>query len=158
MNTIFGVVNSSGFEDWLVLTLNPTLTQVVSSNIQINSASIFPEIIGVVALAGLSLCALGFCISTFAKNIREAQRYLSPIFIVFFLPIYVAFLLPPSQLSTYASIPLLGYTLLIRDIILGTASAGEIALSLTVNAATLLFLLWLGIRLLSSEKVILRSG
>jgi sodium transport system permease protein len=120
--------------------------------------SLFPEIFGIIALAGLSMCALGFCISTFAKNIREAQQYLSPIFIVFFLPLYVEFALPPSQLAQFASIPLVGYTILIRDIILGTAGVQEIALSLAANLVTLLILLWLGIKLLSSERVILRSG
>jgi ABC-type Na+ efflux pump permease subunit len=120
--------------------------------------SIFPEIFGIVALAGLTMCAMGFCISTFAKNIREAQQYLSPIFIVFFIPVYVEFALPPSQLAQYASVPLVGITILIRDIILGTAGAQEIALSLAANVATLFVLLWLGIRLLNSERVILRTG
>jgi len=120
--------------------------------------SLFPEIFGIIALAGLSMCALGFCISTFAKNIREAQQYLSPIFFVFFIPLYVEFALPPSQLAEFASVPLVGYTILIRDIILGTAGVQEIALSLASNVVTLLVLLWLGIRLLSSERVILRTG
>jgi ABC-type Na+ efflux pump permease subunit len=120
--------------------------------------SLFPEIFGIIALAGLSMCALGFCISTFAKNIREAQQYLSPIFFVFFIPLYVEFALPPSELAQFASVPLVGYTILIRDIILGTAGLQEVALSLAANVATLFVLLWIGIRLLSSEKVILRSG
>ena len=116
--------------------------------------SLFPEIFGIVALAGLSMCALGFCISTFAKNIREAQQYLSPIFLVFFLPLYVEFALPPSQLAQFASVPLVGFTILIRDVILGTAGVQEVALSLAANIATLFLLLWLGIRLLSSDRVI----
>ncbi len=120
--------------------------------------SLFPEIFGIIALAGLSMCALGFCISTFAKNIREAQQYLSPIFIVFFIPVYVEFALPPSQLAQFASVPLVGFTILIRDLILGTAGAQEIVLSLATNVVTLFVLLWLGIRLLSSERVILRTG
>ena len=120
--------------------------------------SLFPAIFGIIILAGLSMCALGFCISTFAKNIREAQQYLSPIFFIFFIPLYVEFTLPPSQLAQYASVPLVGYTILIRDIILGTASFQEVALSLTTNVLSLIVLVWLGIRLLSSEKVILRSG
>jgi hypothetical protein len=51
-----------------------------------------------------------------------------------------------------------GYTILIRDIILGTAGIPEIALSLAVNTVALFVLLWIGVKLLSSEKVILRSG
>jgi len=120
--------------------------------------ALFPEIAGIIALAGLSLCALGFCISTFAKNVREAQQYLSPIFIIFFIPLYVEFALPPSQLAQYASLPLIGFTILIKDVILGTVSTEEVVLSLAVNVLTLLVLLWLGIKLLGSEKVILRTG
>jgi ABC-type Na+ efflux pump permease subunit len=120
--------------------------------------SVFPQIFVIIALAGLSMCALGFCISTFAKNIREAQQYLSPIFFVLFIPLYVELALPPSQLAQYASLPIVGYTILIRDIILGTAGIPEIGLSLAVNTVALFVLLWIGIKLLSSEKVILRSG
>jgi ABC-type Na+ efflux pump permease subunit len=119
---------------------------------------LFPEIFGIIALAGLSMCALGFCISTFAKNIREAQQYLSPIFFIFFIPIYIEFSLPPTELAQYASIPLVGFTILIRDVILGTASAGELTFSLLTNLVALILFIWLGIKLLSSEKVILRSG
>lgn len=119
---------------------------------------VFPSIIGIVALAALSLSALGFCVSTFAKNIREAQQYLSPIFIIFFLPLYFVSFLPPSQTAVYATLPLMGYTILMRDVIMGTASAGEIVSSIGVNVLFLLLLLWLGLRLLNSEKVVLRTG
>jgi ABC-type Na+ efflux pump permease subunit len=118
----------------------------------------YPEVIAVVALAALSMCALGFCISTFAKNIREAQQYLSPLFLIFFLPLYFTFSLPSSQLSQYASIPIVGFSLLIRDLVLGTATFGEVGSAVLVNVVFLAILLWLGLRLLNSEKIILRSG
>jgi sodium transport system permease protein len=117
----------------------------------------FPAIIAIVALAALSLSALGFAISTFSKNIREAQQYLSPIFFVFFIPIYFTSFLPQSQIAQYAAIPLLGYVVLLRDIIIGQATAFEALVSVAVNAAVLLFFVWLGLRLLNSEKVILRA-
>jgi len=120
--------------------------------------SFYPEVLAVVALAALSMCALGFCISTFAKNIREAQQYLTPLFFIFFLPLYFTFSLPSSQLSQYASVPLVGFTLLIRDIVLGTAKLGEVGSAVLVNVIFLIVLLWLGMRLLNSEKIILRSG
>lgn len=117
----------------------------------------FPAIFAVVALAALSLSALGFCISTFSKNIREAQQYLSPVFFIFFIPIYFTSFLPQSQISQYAAVPLLGYVVLLRDIIVGQATAFEVVASVAVNVAVLLFFVWLGLRLLSSEKVILRA-
>jgi ABC-type Na+ efflux pump permease subunit len=120
--------------------------------------SFYPEVLAVVALAALSMCALGFCISTFAKNIREAQQYLTPLFFIFFLPLYFTFSLPSSQLSQYASVPLVGFTLLIRDLVLGTATLGEVGSAVLVNVIFLTVLLWLGMRLLNSEKIILRSG
>jgi ABC-type Na+ efflux pump permease subunit len=119
---------------------------------------LYPEVLAVVALAALSMCALGFCISTFAKNVREAQQYMSPLFLVFFLPLYFAFSLPSSQLSQYASIPIVGFTLLIRDMVLGTATFGEVGSVVLVNVVFLAVLLWLGLRLLNAEKIILRSG
>jgi sodium transport system permease protein len=118
---------------------------------------IFPPVFAVVALAALSLSALGFCISTFAKNIREAQQYLSPVFFIFFIPIYFTSYLPQNQISQYATIPLLGYVVLIRDLVIGQASAVEIVSSIGTNVVTLLFFIWLGLRLLKSEKVILRA-
>jgi sodium transport system permease protein len=117
----------------------------------------FPAIFAIVALAALSLSALGFCISTFSKNIREAQQYLSPVFFVFFIPIYFTSFLPQSQISQYAAIPLMGYVVLLRDIIIGQATAFEALVSVAINVAVLLFFVWLGLRLLSSEKVILRA-
>jgi ABC-type Na+ efflux pump permease subunit len=119
---------------------------------------LYVEIIAVVAVAALSMCALGFCISTFAKNIREAQQYLSPIFFVFFLPLYFTFSLPSSELSRYASVPVVGFTLLIRDMVLGTATVGEVVSAVAVNLVFLGILIWIGLRLLNSEKIILRSG
>jgi len=118
---------------------------------------LLPPIIAIVALAGLSMCALGFCISTFAKNIREAQQYLSPVFFVLFLPIYFVSFLPPNQLAQYSYIPILGFSILMRDIIIGTATPLEYAGSIAANLLTLLLLVWLAIRLLNSEKIILRS-
>jgi sodium transport system permease protein len=117
----------------------------------------FPAIIGIVALAALSLSALGFCISAFSKNIKEAQQYLSPVFFIFFIPIYFTSFLPQNQISQYAAIPLLGYVVLIRDIIVGQATAYEALVSVTINVAALVIFVWLAQRLLSSEKVILRA-
>jgi sodium transport system permease protein len=117
----------------------------------------FPSIFGVVALAALSLSALGFCISTFSKNIREAQQYLSPVFFIFFIPIYFTSYLPQNQISQYAAIPLMGYVVLLRDVIVGQATTYEILLSTGVNLVVLLLFIWLGLRLLNSEKVILRA-
>jgi hypothetical protein len=45
---------------------------------------------------------------------------------------------------------------LIGDIIVGQATAFEVLVSVAVNVAVLLFFAWLGLRLPSSEKVILR--
>lgn len=119
---------------------------------------LYLEVVALIAPAALSMCALGFCVSTFAKNTREAQQYLSPLFLVFFLPLYFTFSLPASQLSQYAPIPIVGFTLLIRDVVLGTATLGEVGAVVAVNLAFLAVLVWIGLRLLSSEKVILRSG
>ncbi|MDV3294163.1 MAG: ABC transporter permease [Nitrososphaerales archaeon] len=118
----------------------------------------FPVVLGIMAMAALSLSAVGFCVSTFAKNVREAQQYLSPIFLVLFIPLYVSSFLPPSQLSQYAAIPVLGYTLLLRDVVVGAATAGEAALSIGVNLVFLAVVIWLGLRLLNSEKIILRTS
>ena len=117
----------------------------------------FPSIFGVVALAALSLAALGFCISTFSKNIREAQQYLTPVFFIFFVPIYFTSYLPQNEIAQYAAIPLLGYVVLLRDIIIGQATTFEVLSSVAVNIVVLLFFIWLGLRLLNSEKVILRA-
>jgi sodium transport system permease protein len=121
------------------------------------SLGTLPAIFGITVLAALSLSAVGFCISTFAKNMREAQQYLSPIFLVLFIPLYVTSFLPPSQLSQYTSVPVLGYTLLMRDVIIGTATLSEAAFSLAVNLVFLGAVVWLALRLLNSEKVVLRS-
>ena len=65
---------------------------------------------------------------------------------------------PDSQLSQYASIPLVGFAPLIRDMVLGTANFTEVGSVVPVNLVFLAVLLWLGLKLLNSEKVILRSG
>ncbi len=103
------------------------------------------------------MCALGFCISTFAKNIREAQQYLSPVFFILFLPIYFVSFLPPNRLAQYSYIPILGFSVLMRDIIIGTATPLEYAGSIGANILAIILMVWLAIRLLNSEKIILRS-
>ena len=122
------------------------------------SYATFPAVLGIMVMAALSLSAVGFCISTFAKNIREAQQYLSPIFLVLFIPLYVTSFLPPSQLSQYASIPVLGYTLLMRDVIIGTTTLPEVVMSVATNLVFLGVVVWLGLKLLNSEKVVLRAA
>jgi sodium transport system permease protein len=118
----------------------------------------YPEVFAIVALAALCMCALGFCISTFSKNVREAQQYLSPIFFVFFIPLYFTFSLPPNELSQFAAFPLIGFSLLIRDLILGSLTVTELVISVVVNLVFLVLMVWLGLKLLRSEKVILRTG
>jgi sodium transport system permease protein len=119
---------------------------------------LFIQIFALTALAGLALTALGFCISAFAKNIREAQQYLSPIFFIIFIPLYFVFDFSPSRLSQFASIPLLGITILMRDIIISRVTLFEVTFSLAVNVLTFVFFTWLAVRLLHSEKIILRAS
>jgi sodium transport system permease protein len=109
-------------------------------------------------LASLSLTAIGYCVSSFAKNVREAQQYLGPIFFVIFVPLYLGFGLSSQQISQYSALPVVGCVLLIRDVLLGTATLQEVGVSLGVNLAFFAFLVWLAIRMINSEKVVLRAA
>lgn len=118
----------------------------------------YPVVFAITMLASLSLTSIGFCASTFAKNVREAQQYLGPIFLLIFIPMFFTFGLPPQQVSHYAALPVVGYVLLMRDVVLGTATPAEAILSVSVNLAVLFFLVWLAVKLLNTESVILRAA
>jgi len=126
-----------------------------------NQLALTPAIIvysaALMLLATLSLSAMGMALSVFAKSVREAESYLSPVFFLVFVPLYVVWYLPPSTLSQLSVLPIVGYAMILRDIILGTSSSVEILAGLSTNSAFTVVMFVAAVRALQSEKAVLRG-
>ena len=125
--------------------------------VSISPGVMFISLAMLLPLAAL-FSALFLAISAFAKSYKEAQGYLTPVFLAAELPAMAA-LLPGFQISTVtAVIPVLNVTLLIKKIMVGGISPLHVALvfiSTTFYAA--LALRW-ATKILSDEEALLSES
>lgn len=121
---------------------------------------ISPLIAGVIVLALLPLAglfsAVALALSTFARTYKEGQHYLSPLFIAV-MPLAMVALVPATQLSTFAAVPVAGAVLLVRDLLLGTATAGQILLVLGTTAALAAAAIAWTVAMFNREDVLFRD-
>ena len=102
--------------------------------------------------------AILLSISTYSRNIKEAQSYQMPLIFGSMMLSMVSFL-PGFELNTgFAFIPIVNFSLLIRDIMLGSF---DLNLMFIVIGWTLILdvvAVWISIRLFNNEKVLFRTS
>jgi len=95
--------------------------------------TISPMVGAAIVLALLPLAALfsaiALSLSTFARSYKEGQHYLTPLFVAV-LPLAMVAMVPETRLSTFAPVPVAGAVLLVRDLLLGSATFGQIVIVL----------------------------
>ena len=117
--------------------------------------------VGVIGLALLPLSALFggllLAVSTFARNQKEAQTILGPLFTLIMVPAVMSMTMTSDIARSLALVPVLNAALIIKQALAGSFDAGFIALaflaSLVYAAAALLF----ATRLFQNEAVLIKA-
>lgn len=100
--------------------------------------------------------SLLLCLSLLARSFREAQTYLSPVYLLALLPAMIT-TLPGVQLGgILVFIPIVNVCLIAREILLGSYPWGPIALVVLTNLVATAFFLWLARRWLDRESILFR--
>ena len=95
--------------------------------------------------------------SIYAKNMKEAQAYMSPIFMIGFMPVIVAFV-PGMELNVKtAMIPITNVALAMKDLVKGTVDYGMIMVLLASTVVIAGALLYFTAQFFKKEKVLFRS-
>ncbi len=96
-------------------------------------------------------------IALFAKTYKEAQSYLTPMTFVVIIPA-IAAMLPGVELTSKLSlIPILGTSLLCKELVAGTYHWNLIALIFTSNCVYAAVALFIAIKMFQRESVLFRS-
>ena len=142
----------------------PRLGSEASEMMQIFGGSIAVDLGTVLLLLGSALllagmvAALLLAIAMFARSYKEAQSYIGPLSFVFILPaIGLQFRDLIDIGPAVAWIPILNVLVLMDDLIGGTASAGQVAVTWVALALTVVVLLAFSYRTFRREDVIFRT-
>jgi len=96
-------------------------------------------------------------IALFAKTYKEAQSYLTPMTFVVIIPA-IAAMLPGVELTAKLSlVPILGTSLLCKELVAGTYHWNLIAIIFTSNCVYAAVALFLAIKMFQRESVLFRS-
>lgn len=95
--------------------------------------------------------------SIYAKNMKEAQAYMSPIFMLGFMPVIVAFV-PGMELTVKtAMIPITNVALAMKELVKGTVDYSMITVLLLSTLAIAGAMLYFTTQFFKKEKVLFRS-
>ena len=118
----------------------------------------FVVLLAVALSSALLLSALLMAVAIYARSFREAQTYLTPVFILLIVPLFVLqfadFL--AKGLVLYA-VPLVGGALVILDVVKGALSGTGAGVAILSNVIFTLLLLALALRSFRREAVIFRN-
>jgi len=104
------------------------------------------------------LSALQLALSFFARGVREAQQYFTPVYLLLSLPAMAApFLEGWGRVSWTYLVPGLNAVFIFRQLLLGTASWTHLLLSLISTAVYTALALAAGVFFLRQEAVLLRT-
>lgn len=104
------------------------------------------------------LSALELALSIFARNIREAQQYFTPVYLVLSLPAMAAPFLEEWQRSGWTYIaPGLNVVFSLRELLLGAVSWSHLGLTTLSTAVYAVLSLWLAVSFLRQEPLVYRG-
>jgi sodium transport system permease protein len=105
----------------------------------------------------IMISAIIIAIATLAKSYKEAQSYLTPLIFFAIFPAMVSFL-PGIKLSAgLALIPIVNFSLLVKELILGDWSWIGYALTLVSTVAYAALAFWIAVRVFKNESVLFRT-
>jgi len=106
-------------------------------------------------LSSMSAGALEMFVAIFARSYKEAQNYVSPLMLVFILPIYLVSFAPASIYALL--IPVVNFVIILQHAILGTLTTTELLMGLASGVVYIVIFLLLAIKAFKNEKVIFRG-
>lgn len=105
-----------------------------------------------VLFAGLLLA-----VSTFARNQKEAQTYLAPLFMVVLLPAMSSMFMTTEAAKTTALIPILNASIIIKQALSGSYDPVFIGLAFAVSVVYAALALTIATRLFQKESVLIKA-
>ncbi len=106
-------------------------------------------------LAGL-FSAVSLALSTFARSYKEGQHYLTPLFLAV-MPLAMVAMIPGTRLDTFALVPVAGVVLLVRDLLLETATVSQVLTVLGVTGGLAGLAIWMTVKMFNREDVLFRD-
>ncbi len=96
-------------------------------------------------------------VCTYAKSFKEAQQYSSFLLSAFTIPMIGIMFFPPSLLENLVYLPIYGPIVVMRNAVFNVSAPGQLLLCLASSMACITILLFLAVRLFSSDKVLFRT-
>ncbi len=120
-----------------------------------------PAAIGVTLLVMIPLAVLFagllLTVSTFARNQKEAQTYLAPIFIVVLMPAMASMFIGTDVGRSIAMVPILNATIIIKQALSGSYDPGFIVIAFAASAVYAGIALIIATRLFRNEGVLIKA-
>jgi sodium transport system permease protein len=117
-------------------------------------------LVGILALLvplGALFAALSIGLSTLARSVKEAQHYLTPLFL-FVMPLSMVVVIPNVELSpTLAAVPITNVVLFFRDLMVGKLEPWAAVTVLGTTVAVAGLALWATVRLFLREETLFRG-
>jgi len=129
-----------------------------SPHITLNAVAV-PVMVWVALLLAVGFSSLTLALGTLARNFRQGQAYVTPLYFVTILPASIILFIPDFNPSlAYYLIPVLNAVLVLRDAIVRDTVAWPALIVTTISLATLGGLSWLAtLRLFTREGLLTRS-
>jgi sodium transport system permease protein len=119
-----------------------------------------PVLVGILALLvplSALFSAVSLALSTLARSVKEAQHYLTPLFVVV-MPLAMVVVLPDIPLTAQlAPLPVTNAVLFFRDLLLGKTEAGTTVLVMLSTFAYAALALWGCVALFLREETLFRG-
>lgn len=124
--------------------------------------SLPPSTIALIALLGILLSvgfsALELALGVMARSFKEAQSYITPLYLVAFIPTVALSSIPGFKpTAAFFVIPAVNAVLVFKEALLGTPDAGHIALTIISMALFCALCLAVTLRIFRDERVLLRA-
>jgi sodium transport system permease protein len=111
----------------------------------------------VIIPTAILISALIIAIATLAKSYKEAQSYLTPLLIIAIVPAMVSFL-PGIKLNAgLALVPIVNFSQLIKELVLGDWSWIGFTLTLVSTLVYAGVAFWIAVRVFKNERILFRT-
>ena len=141
----------------MTVTLGIGLGIAGGSNLPIQFEMSFPTLLvllgSLIPLSAL-FAALFLLISAYARNFKEAQSYLTPIFFIVYIPSMISMLPGVESGINTVFIPVVNIVLLIKKVLLGVMPVTEIILAILATAIYALIAILITAKLLTKEEAL----
>ncbi len=124
--------------------------------LHLSSAAIGVTLLVMIPLAVL-FAGLLLAVSTFARNQKEAQTYLAPLFIFVLMPAMASMFIGTDVGKSIALVPVLNASIIIKQALSGSYDPGFISIAFAASAVYAGIALFIATRLFHKESVLIKA-